>query len=77
MSDNDIVRQFNSTPYAVRMQVCSRIKALKVEREREVGQQFVLSVVDVHIIAGEFNIDPAVVCCIGADKCKNEYIRFR
>lgn len=77
MNDNDIVRQFNRIPYHIRTRVCSRIKTLQVEREREVDQQFVLSVVDIHIIAGEFNIDPAVVCCVGTDNCKNEFIRFK
>lgn len=77
LSDNDIVRQFNATPYSIRVQICNRIKELKVEREYAVNQQFVLSVVDLHVIAGEFNVDPAVVCCIGADQCRNEYIRLQ
>lgn len=76
MNDNNIVRQFNSTPYADRVKVLSRIKKLEIEREREVDQQFILSVVDIHIIATEFNLDPAVVCCIGVDKCKNEFIKL-
>lgn len=77
LSDNDILRQFNETAYHIRVQICNRIKELKVEREYVVDQQFVLSIVDLHIIAEEFNVDPAVVCCVGVDQCKNEYIRIR
>jgi hypothetical protein len=77
MSDRDIIQQFNRTPYTVRVKVCNRIKELTVEREREIEQQFVLSVVDIHIIAEEFDLDPAVICCIGADNCKNEFIRLQ
>lgn len=77
MSDRDIIQQFNRTPYAVRVKVCNRIKELTVEREREIEQQFILSVVDIHIIAEEFDLDPAVICCIGVDKCKNEFIRLQ
>lgn len=76
MNDSDIIRQFNSTPYADRVKVFSRIKELEIERERAVDQQFILSVVDIHIIATEFNLDPAVVCCIGVDTCKNEFIKL-
>jgi hypothetical protein len=77
MSDNDIIQQFNSTSYDIRVQICKRIRELKVERDRAIDQQFILSIVDLHIVAAEFNIDPAVVCCIGADQCRNEYIRLR
>lgn len=77
MGDRDIIQQFNRTPYTIRVQVCNRIKELSVEREREVEQQFILNVVDIHIIAAEFNLDPAVICCIGVDKCKNEFIRLK
>lgn len=77
MSDADMVRQFNAVPYHVRTQICRRIKELEVERSRVVDQQFVLSIVDVHIVAEEFNIDPAVVCCVGVDRGRNEFIRLR
>lgn len=77
MNDNAIVRQFNRTPYDIRAKVCNQIKEMKVERDREISQQFVLNIVDIHIIAAEFNLDPAVVCCIGVDNCKNEFIRLR
>lgn len=77
MCDSDIVHQFNSIPFHKRNQIYYRIKELRVERERVPDQQFVLSVVDIHIIAEEFKIDPAVVCCVGVDKCRNELIRFR
>jgi len=77
MSDNDIIRQFNATSYDVRVQICKRIRELKVERDRAVDQQFILNIVDLHIIAAEFNIDPAVVCCVGTDQCRNEHIQIR
>lgn len=77
MSDNDVVLQFNRVPFHLRTQICNRIKELQVEREREPNQQFVLNIVDIHIIAEEFNIDPAVVCCVGTDQCRNEFIRLR
>lgn len=76
MSDTLIVQQFNKTPYSTRVGVCNHIKELEVERSKNTEQQFVLSIVDINIIATEFDIDPAVVCCIGADKCKNEFIRL-
>ncbi|MDD3888747.1 MAG: hypothetical protein PHR65_02370 [Syntrophomonadaceae bacterium] len=77
ISDADMVRQSNAIPYYTRTQICRRIKELEVERGREFDQQFVLNVVDVHIIAEEFKIDPAVVCCVGVDGGKNEFIRLR
>ncbi|WP_018213160.1 hypothetical protein [Desulfitobacterium hafniense] len=77
MSDADMVRQFNAIPYHARTQICRRIKELEVERSRVPDQQFVLSIVDVHILAEEFNIDPAVVCCVGVDRGRNEFIRLR
>lgn len=77
LSDADMVRQFNATPYHTRTQICRRIKELEVERGREPDQQFVLSIVDIHILAEEFKIDPAVICCVGVDRGRNEYIRLR
>ena len=77
MSDADMVRQFNTIPYHTRTQICRRIKELEVERSREPDQQFVLSIVDVHILAEEFKIDPAVICCVGVDRGRNEFIRLR
>jgi len=76
MSNSDIVHQFNAIPNYTRTQICQRIKRMQVERGREFDQQFVLSVVDMHILAEEFMIDPAVVCCVGVDKGKNEFIRL-
>jgi hypothetical protein len=77
MSDADMVRQFNTVPYHMRTQICRRIKEMEVERGRVFDQQFVLNMVDVHILAEEFSIDPAVVCCVGVDRGKNEFIRLR
>lgn len=76
MSDSDIVSQFNRVSFGERKKVCEKIKQLKVQRDRVLDQQFVLSVVDLHIIAAEYNLDPAVVCCIGADNLRNEFIRL-
>ena len=77
INDADMVRQFNAIPYHERTQICRRIKELETERGREPDQQFVLSIVDIHILAEEFNIDPAVVCCVGVDGGRNEFIRLR
>jgi len=77
ISDIDMVHQFNAIPYHARALICRRIKELEVERGRELEQQFILNVVDLHILAEEFNIDPAVVCCVGADNGRNEFIRLR
>lgn len=77
MSDADMVHQFNATPYHIRNQIYRQIKELQVERNREPDQQFVLTVVDIHILAEKFKIDPAVVCCIGVDHGRNEYIRLK
>ena len=77
MSDTDMVCQFNAVPYYARTEICRRIKKLEVERSRVPDQQFVLNIVDVHILAEEFNIDPSVVCCVGVDRGRNEFIRLR
>lgn len=77
ISDADMVSQFNSISYFIRTQICRQIKELEVERGREPDQQFVLSVVDIHILAEKYKIDPAVVCCIGVDHGRNEFIRLR
>jgi|GEM_PF-479157 len=76
MGDVNIIRQFNKVPFSIRVDVCKRIKELEVECSREVDQQFVLSIIDIHIIASEFDLDPAVVFCIGVDKGKNEFIKL-
>lgn len=76
-NDADMVRQFNTIPYHIRKQICCRIKELEVEREQEFDQQVVLCIVDLHILAEEFKIDPAVVCCVGVDNGRNELIRLR
>lgn len=77
MSDTDMVCQFNAVPYYTRTEICRRIKELEVERSRVPDQQFVLNIVDVHILTEEFNIDPSVVCCVGVDRGRNEFIRLR
>lgn len=75
MTDDAIVSQFNMVPYHTRKEICKKIKELKVERELDVDQQFVLSLVDLHIVAGEFKLDPAVIMAIGVDNGKNEIIQ--
>lgn len=76
ISDADMVCKFNAIPYHIRTQICRQTKELEVERGREPDQQFVLSVVDIHMLAEKFKIDPAVVCCVGVDHGRNEFIRL-
>lgn len=77
MSDFDIINQFNGIDYSKRVKIYNRIKELEVQKDRIIDQQFVLNIIDLHIIAAEFNIDPAVVCFVGTDQCKNEFIRLK
>ena len=72
MSDMNIVNQFNNVPYDTRLKILDKIKHLKMDRTKMSDQQFVLQAVDYHIVASEYNLDPAVICCIGADGGKNQ-----
>lgn len=76
MCDNDIVSQFNSVCEDTRAEICLDLSGLKQAKGIEAGQQFILSFIDLHIIATEYGLDPAVVCCIGVDRGRNEMIRL-
>lgn len=66
LDDKGIVREFNQTKSDVRHKVIAEIKLAEVKRDKEINQQFALMIVDMHIIAAKYDIDPATVCCIGS-----------
>jgi hypothetical protein len=77
MTDNNIVREFNKTSVQDRKEIVRKIKQLKVEEGYTSDQQLILNMVDIHMIAEEYGIDPAVVLLIGTDNSNNEYIRLK
>lgn len=66
LDDKGIIYEFNRTKSDIRQKVVEEIKLAKVKREKEVNQQFALMIVDVHIIAAKYDIDPTTVWCIGS-----------
>ena len=64
MSDNDILKQYNSIDQSTKNEIIKEIKEIDEKYKNIIDltadEQFSLRVVDIHIISGKRNIDPAV-----------------
>lgn len=76
MNDNNMVRQFNMTSPNDRREILRQIKQLKVEDGYTSEQQLILNMIDIHMIAERYDIDPTVVLLIGTNNSNNAYIRL-
>lgn len=65
-NDTLLVNQFNSLSRMQKKKIKDMIKNIKVAEKIDItSSQFDLQIVDIHIIAEKFNIDPATVCLVG------------
>lgn len=73
MSDENILKQYNKLDNALRNKIINEVKRIDTKGKTDtIENEFTLRVVDIHIIAGKYNIDPAVVLATVAfnSKCR-------
>lgn len=73
MDDDDIIKQYNSLSIAKRDKISAELKKIDTAKKIKNGDnQFALSIVEIHMISGKYDVDPAVAFMAGcADRRKN------
>lgn len=62
MSDENILKQYNKLDNSLRNRIINEVKKIDTKGKTDTFEnELVLRAVDIHIIAGKYNIDPAVV----------------
>lgn len=82
INDADMLKQYNYLDISQRIEIRKKVQDIeakdridKLDISDMPDSELLLRVVDIHIISGRFNIDPAVVCLITAlDANKNYFL---
>lgn len=65
LDDRGIVSEYNTINNNTKRKISNELKKIKNRDGLGTNEQFWLNIVEIHIIAIKYNIDPATVCCIG------------
>lgn len=76
LDDNGIISEFNTTNSNTKRKILNELKNIKNRNGLDNDQQYWFNIVEIHIIAARYNIDPATVSCIGRTPKGTDIIRL-